>query len=501
MERLLNHIERIGNKLPHPFILFLFLALLVVLLSACLSLLGVSATNPKTEQLIQVNSLLSTAGIRFMLESMVDNYMRFPPLGMIIVSLLGIGLADRVGLLSALIRRSVTKAPKSIVTFVVFVVAISGSIASDAVFIILPPLVAMIYHSLGRHPIAGAAAAYAGASAGYDASLFVTPTDAILSGITTEAARFLDPDAYVSPLDNYFFTLSSVLILATVGSLLIDKVIEPRLNRTLKIDADVATPTALDTLTPLELKAMRATGWVALAYFTFWVLALLPTASPLRNDDGGLIPSTFSRAFIPILFGFFVAIGLTYGKLVGNIKTLRDIPAYMAEAIKALAPTLVLFFVISQFLAYFRWSNLGQLIAINGSIFLEHTGFQGYPLIVSFILLAASMNIFMTSGSAQWSLMAPIFVPMLMLLDYDPAFVLAMYRIGDSTTNIISPMSAYFAVVLVFMQHYKKDMGIGSLMSIMLPISLSFLCFWSLFLCLWVVLGLPLGPGVYMMAP
>ncbi|MBP6115973.1 MAG: AbgT family transporter [Neisseriaceae bacterium] len=499
MERLLNHIERIGNKLPHPFILFIILALFVIVISAGLSALGASATHPKTDAVVYVNNLLSAAGIRFMLEEMVNNYMRFPPLGMIIVSLFGIGLADKVGFLPVLIKTSVTKAPKSIVTFIVFVVGISGSIASDAVFIILPPLVAMIYHSLGRHPIAGAAAAYAGASAGYDASLFITPTDAVLSGITTEAARLLNPDAYVSPLDNYFFTLSSVLILATVGTLLIDKFIEPRLNRTLKIDDSPMAQTTFTAVTPAEIKAMKHTGLMALAYVALVILALLPSQSPLRNDDGGLIPSTFSRAFIPILFGFFMTIGISYGRRIGTIKQLRDIPAYMAEAIKALAPTLVLFFVIAQFLAYFRWSNLGQLIAINGSIFLEHTGFQGYPLILSFILLSASMNIFMTSGSAQWSLMAPIFVPMLMLLDYNPAFVLAMYRIGDSTTNIISPMSAYFAVVLVFMQNYKKDMGIGSLLSIMLPISLSFLLIWSAFLCLWVLLGLPLGPGVYMM--
>ncbi|QEM80590.1 AbgT family transporter [Halomonas binhaiensis] len=500
MQAVLSSIERIGNKLPHPFVLFVILAVVVVVLSTVFSALGVTAVSPETGTEVAVKSLLSSAGIEFMLTSVVSNFINFPPLGLILVVMFGIGLADKVGLLSTLMQVSVAKAPSSLLTFIVFMAGISGSIASDANYLILIPLVAMIYQSVGRHPIAGAAAAYAAAGAGFDASLFVTVGDALFSGITTEAARLVDPDAYVSPVDNYYFVACSVFVLAVVGTLVIDRVVEPRLNRTLPMEQLSHVSVEHHELSVDEVRGLKRVGLVTLVYVGAVILAVLPEASPLRNPEGGLIPSPFLKSLVPLMFGYFVAIGMTYGLSTGRIKQAKDVPERMAEAARELAPTLVLFFAISQFIAYFKWSELGQFIAIEGSNILQHTGFTGLPLVGAFIIMSAVLNIFMTSGSAQWALMAPVFVPMLMMIDFDPAFVLAMFRIGDSSTNIISPMSPYFSVALVYMQRYKADMGLGTLMATMLPLSICFLLAWSAFLMLWLTLGLPIGPGVYMMA-
>lgn len=500
MQAVLSSIERVGNKLPHPFVLFVILAGLVIAVSAVLSAFGVTAVNPETGAEVAVKSLLSGNGIEFMLTNVVSNFINFPPLGLILVVMFGIGLADKVGLLATLMQVSVAKAPPALLTFIVFLAGICGSIASDANYLILIPLVAMIYQSVGRHPIAGAAAAYAAAGAGFDASLFVTVGDALFSGITTEAARLVDPDAYVSPVDNYYFVACSVFVLALVGTLVIDRIVEPRLNRTLPMDKLTHVHVEQHALSADERRGLKRVGLVTLAYAAVVVIAVLPEASPLRNADGGLIPSPFLKSLVPLMFGYFVAIGLTYGLCTGRITQARDVPERMAEAARELAPTLVLFFAIAQFIAYFKWSELGQFIAIEGSNILQSTGFTGLPLVAAFIVMSAVLNVFMTSGSAQWALMAPVFVPMLMMIDFDPAFVLAMFRIGDSSTNIISPMSPYFSVALVYMQRYKPDMGLGTLMATMLPLSVSFLMAWSAFLMLWLLMGLPIGPGVYMMA-
>lgn len=500
MNSLLSMIERVGNKLPHPFILFIILSGLIIVVSALLATAGITAVNPKTGAEVAVRSLVSAQGLEFMLTSVVSNFVNFPPLGLILVVMFGIGLADRMGLLSTLMQVSVAKAPPALLTFCVFMAGICGSIASDANYLILIPLAAMIYHSVGRHPLAGAAAAYAAAGAGFDASLFITVGDALFSGISTEAARLVDPNAYVSPIDNYYFVACSVFVLALVGTLVVDKFVEPRLQRHLPLtDSPIEMP-APHSLSADEKRGLKRVGLVTLLYIGLVFLAVLPEASPLRNADGGLIPSPFLKSLVPLMFIYFVLIGITYGVTLGKIKSSQDIPHKMSEAARDLAPTLVLFFAIAQFIAYFKWSELGQFIAIEGSNILQSTGFTGLPLVVAFIILTAIMNVFMTSGSAQWALMAPVFVPMLMMVGFEPAFVQAMFRIGDSSTNIISPMSPYFSVALVYMQRYQPNLGLGSLMATMLPLSVAFLVAWTAFLMIWLMLGLDIGPGIGMMA-
>ncbi|MGO2383605.1 MAG: AbgT family transporter, partial [Halomonas sp.] len=308
MQSVLASIERVGNKLPHPFILFTILAVVVVVISAMLATFGVSAINPQTGDTVYVQSLLSGDGLEFMLTSVVSNFVNFPPLGLILVVMFGIGLADKVGLMSTLMQVSVAKAPPSLLTFCVFLAGICGSIASDANYLILIPLAAMLYHSVGRHPIAGAAAAYAAAGAGFDASLFITVGDALFAGITTEAARLVDPDAYISPVDNYYFVACSVFVLAIAGTLIIDKVVEPRLTRTLPMSKDFKTDIVKPELTPEEKLGLKRVGFATLIYLALILIAVIPEASPLRNEEGGLIPSPFLRSLVPLMFGYFVTI-------------------------------------------------------------------------------------------------------------------------------------------------------------------------------------------------
>jgi aminobenzoyl-glutamate transport protein len=503
MRSLLSAVERIGNRLPHPFALFVMLAVLVVVLSAVAAALGAGTVNPGTGKTILVRSLLSREGIGFMFTGMVDNFTGFPPMGLILVVMLGVGLADKVGLMPALMQATVTRAPAWSLTFAVFAVGICAGVASDAKYVVLIPLAAMVYQAAGRHPIAGAAAAYAAVGGIHDASFLITPTDAILSGISTQAARIINPQAHVTPLDNYFFTLPSALVLAVVGTLVVDRLIEPRLQRSLPQNVATAGRNAGDapaTLTTIERRGLRRAGWTALAYAALVALIVLPPGSPLRNAEGGLVPSPFLHSVVALVFGFFVAVGLAYGTSVGAIRSSQDVAGKMAEGVKELAPTLVLFFVIAQFLAYFKWSQLGQFVAIEGAQWLRGSGLTGLPLIVVFVLMTAVTNVFITSGSAQWSLMAPVFVPMLMLLGYEPAFVQAMFRIGDSASNIVSPMSPYFALTLACMQRYRPDMGIGTLFATMLPLAVALLLTWTGFLLLWLWADLPFGPGIHMLA-
>lgn len=495
MNRFLNAVEFVGNKLPHPFFLFIFLALFIVLLSAILHFFGVETINPQDGKVVAIKSLLDASGVEFLFSSAIKNFVSFPPLGLIFMIMIGMGLAEKVGLISACIRLSVLRCPKSLLTFSVFMIGSSSSIASDASYFIVIPLAAMLYHSFGRHPIAGAVAGYAATGGVKDASVFITSSDALLSGIATDAARVIDPNFVVLAVDNYYFALASCFVISIAGSIIIDYFIEPRLVKSLPVDKGVELP-KLENLSCAEKRALKWSFFTFAVIVALFCLILYPQDSPLRGPNGSLIPSVFLKNIATVIFIFCVSMGIVYGVGVGKIKKLKDIPDLIAQAIKDLVPTLVLFFAIAQFLAYFKYSNLTLYIAIEGSNFLKTSGFVGYEFMLSFIVLCAFLNIFMTSGSAQWSLMAPIFVPMLMYVDYHPAFTMAMFKIGDSVTNIISPCSPYFGVALLFMQKYKKDMGIGTLISTMLPISLTLLLVWSVLLVIFVMLNLDFGPGI-----
>lgn len=486
-----RRVEQVGNLLPHPFMLFVYLSLFMILLSAVLSAAGVSVIQPGKDEVVKVKSLLSQEGIHWILTNMLTNFTDFKPLGLVLGMALGIGLAEQVGLIQVLLRKMIMRVPAAIVTFMVIFSGILGNLASDAAFVIIPPLSAMIFHSIGRHPLAGLAAGFAGVGSGFTANFIIAGTDGLLSGISTAAAHTLDKSIQVTPVDNWYFMSASVLLLALIGTLITDKIVEPRLGTYQGANAD-----QLEEVTAEENKALRVTGIVALIYVAIIGYMVIPEKALLRDPEAGtMIPSPFLDGIIPIVLFFFVAVSVTYGIKTKQIQSQKDVPQFMGEAIKRLAPFIVMVFAASQFIAYFEWTNIGTTLAVNGADLLTQINLTGLPVMVLFTLLAAVLNLVIFSGSAQWALMAPVFVPMFMLLGFDPAFTQLAFRIADSSTNTISPLNPYLPVILVYMQKYKKDAGIGTLISMMIPYALFFLGAWILLMTIWYLSGLPMGPG------
>ncbi|UFJ39601.1 AbgT family transporter [Brevibacillus humidisoli] len=490
----LKWVEVVGNKLPHPFMLFLYLALGMMVLSAILASFGVTVVHPGKGETIAVKSLLSTEGFHWILTSMLTNFTGFKPLGLVLAMALGIGLAERVGLIQAILRKMILKVPARIVTFTVVFSGILGNLASDAAFVIIPPLGAMVFLALGRHPLAGLAAGFAGVGSGFTANIFVAGTDALLSGISTEVAKTIDPNVAISPLANWYFMVFSTLFLSLLGTWITEKIVEPRLgqysgNKTAR----------LENLTETENKALRATGMAAAIFLVILALLVVPEGAILRDpEQGTIIPSPFLKGIIPIILLFFVTVATTFGIKTGQIKSQKDVPRFMTDAIKDMSSFIVMVFAAAQFIAFFNWSNVGVYIAVNGAELLTSINLTGLPVVVGFTLLAALLNLFIFSGSAQWALMAPVFIPMFMLLDYHPAFIQLAYRIADSSTNTISPLNPYMPMILMYMQEYKKEAGLGTLISMMMPYAMIFLTMWTVLMIVWYLFGLPLGPGVSM---
>ncbi len=495
--RVLDSVEYIGNKLPHPFMLFLYLAIAVTLISAIVDFIGVSFTHPGTGEETAVQSLLSTEGLMYMLESMISNFIGFTPLGLVLTMMLGIGLAQQVGLVETFIKSTILKAPAKLVTLAVVGTGIIGNIASDAAFVLVPPLGAMVFYALGRHPIAGMAAGFAGVGAGFTANFIIAGTDVLLSGISTEVVRTIDPEMSVLVTDNWFFMSASVVMLLLICTFVTERIIEPRLGKyNPKYGAKEFVSQEMETVGPKESKALIISIIVGLVYIGIVCLFIVPGNGILRGENGEVIPSPFLNNIVPLLLFLFLSVSIAYGVAVGVIKSTRDIPEMMAEAIKSMAGYIVLIFAAAQFIAYFDWSNIGVWIAVSGAEFLESVNMTGVGVLVGFILLTTLLNLFIFSGSAQWALMAPIFIPMFMLLDYHPALVQLAYRIGDSSTGVITPMNPYVPMVLAFMKKYDSRAGFGTLFSVMLPYTLIILAFWIILFIVWTGFELPIGPGV-----
>lgn len=487
----LNFIEKWGNRLPDPFFIFVYLAVFVVLLSWLVSSLGTTVVHPGTGEQLAIQSLVSGEGIRYILAETINNFTGFAPLGLVLVMMLGIGLAERVGLMETAIKKSILNAPKALITYAVIFTGIMGNLASDAAFILVPPLAAMVFASVGRHPLAGLAAGFAGTGAGFTANILVTGTDALLSGISTEAARAIDDSIIVTPVDNWYFMSASVVVMAIVGAVITERLVEPRLG--------TYTGRAEKTFEPVtkqENKGLLNALIAGAAYIGLILLLIFWPDSPVRNEDGGLIPSPFLSGIVPIILFFFITVAVAYGITVGKIKKSKDVPSFMAEAIKDMSGYIVLIFAAAQFINYFNWSNLGIWLAVNSAEFLTSINMTGLPVMVAFSVLAALLNLLIFSGSAQWALMAPIFIPMFMLLDYHPAFVQLAFRIADSSTNIITPLNPYILIVLAFMREYDKKAGLGTLISLMLPYSIIFFAVWVVMMIVFALTGLPIGPGI-----
>ena len=503
-DRFLTGVERIGNKLPDPFMLFLILFAITAVLTTGMALANVTVQVPGAEEATVIKGLFTAEGMTWLTENLGANYLGFPPLATVLPILLAVGVAEKSGLLGALIRRVFGSAPRWALAYAVGLVGVVGSVMSDSAFVVIPPLAALVFKAAGRHPVAGLLGGFAAAGAGYSTNLLVTSLDALFAGITTAVTENLpNPGAPVTPLSNYYFNITSSVILILLAGFIIDRVLEPRLTRQgvpvdeLVEDGEHSAPVVLKAeLEPREARGLRwamiAGGVVALVI----LVAVIVPDSPWRNETGGFLPrSPLLSSIVFIVFLLFVVPGLVYGRIVGTITTGRDIPRVMGEAIKDMAGFLVLAFILGQFIALFNWSGIGSWIAVAGASGLQAIGLTGYPAVIAFILLASVLNLFIISGSSMWTLMASVFVPLFALLGYEPAFIQGAFRVGDSATQVITPLNPYMIVLLTMLRKYEPDAGLGTLMARMLPFVVPFWLAWVAILTVFFYLDLPLGPG------
>jgi aminobenzoyl-glutamate transport protein len=492
--RALAVVERLGNALPHPFWLFWILAGILGVLSAALAAAGVSVVSPADGEEVVVQNLLSGEGLAMAVSTAVDNFATFGPMGTIVAVIMGVAIAERTGFLSAAMKVSVSRVP---VGWVVFAVAFAGTVshvASAAAYIILVPLGGLAFRAVGKSPILGVVVAYTSIASGYDASPVPTPNDAIFAGITTEAARIIDPNAYVSPVSNWYFNIASSLLLAIVITLVTNLVLAKRPDLDADPDADLDDVEGLE-LSPRDRSALRAAMLSGVVAMLAVVAVVLPPSSPLRGEGGSLTESPFLDGIAAIVAVLFALVGIVYGWRSGVITKAADVPRLMAEGVRQMAPVLVLFFAIAQFLAYFDWTHIGDVIAVNSAEALESTGVPIWAVFLAILALLSLVNVLVTSGSAMWALAAPIVVPMLMLLDVPAETTQALFRIADSGSTAITPMSPYFIMALGFLQRYRKSAGIGTLASYTLPLAVCMTLAWTCLFFAWWALGIPLGPG------
>lgn len=529
--RFLDVVEWLGNLLPHPVTLFAIFTVLVVLLSGMAEWLNWSAIDPRPEGTpgrspsgyIEPVSLMTADGFRRIVTELVRNFTNFAPLGVVLVALLGVGVAERSGLISAAVRSIILKAlayrpqkrkgvigamlkpihfiltPKNLVTLAICFACIVSNTASEMGYVVLIPMSAVIFYSMGRHPLAGIACAFACVSGGYSANVLIGTIDPLLAGITEEAARIIDPTYEVHAAVNYYFMVVSTFMITAIAAFVTLRIVEPKMG---KYDQSIASENLdgqdeMKPLTKIEKKGLRITGLVLLGLVALLSLTIIPENGLLRNPETGeILNSPFLRGMVTFIFLFFLIPGFVYGKVTGSMTNENHVIDAMAKSMSTLGLYIVIVFFAAQFVAFFGWSNLGQIFAVKGSEFLEYIGLTGPVVFIGFIAISATINLMLGSASAQWAVTAPIFVPMLMLVGYSPEVIQAAYRIGDSITNIITPMMSYFGLILAFAIKYVRDIKIGTMISMMLPYSIFFTIAWTILFFLWVFgFGLPVGPG------
>ena len=561
VDRALDLIERAGNKLPDPAALFLILLVVVWVLSALLSSVSFAEIDPRTQKPLVINNLLTGSAIASFLSGMVTTFTSFPPLGVVLVALLGVGVAEHTGFINASLKALLNFTAPILLTPMLIFVAIISHTAVDAGYVLVIPLGGVIFYTAGRHPLAGIAAAFAGVSGGFSANFIPSSLDPLLAGLTQSGAQILDASRTVNPLSNWYFTAASCLVIVLVGWFITDRIIEPRLKNT-AIDGDPDEMPKMETLGPKEKKGLIA-GMVAMVIGIAVLVAVsLPETSPLRSPAGfrltqesvakakaaGVPDDVAAKAapilgqelfgktafdnalkarlgeenakkygeiftqssepvapqltassaplmlsIVPLIFLLFIIPGIVFGYVAGTVKGHRDIIAGMSKSMSTMGYYIVLAFFAALFIAAFGQSNLGALIALKGANALQALALPPQITIIGIILLTGFVNLLIGSASAKWALLAPIFVPLLMQLGMSPELAQASYRIGDSTTNIITPLMPYFPLVVVFAQRYVKGTGIGTLISVMLPFSIAFLITWVVFLLVYWALGIPLG--------
>ena len=492
--RLLDRVEVLGNRLPDPAMLFLALLIAVWVLSAALAQFSYSHIDPRTGAPLEIQNLATPSQLAHFLSEMVATFVGFHPLGVVLLAMLGIGVADHTGFIRTGLKALMNVTSKAVVTPMLLLIAIISHTAVDAGYVLVIPLGAVIFQAAGRHPLAGIAAAFAGVSGGFSANFVPSALDPMLQGITQAGAQIIDPGIELNPLNNWFFTSASTLLIVGLGWYLTDRVIEPRLSTT-ALDGDLAEAPELAPLTTDERRglvaALATMGLALLALFA----SMLPEGSAWRAADGQLTvgAAPLMRSIVPLIFLVFLIPGIVFGYVAKTVTGHRDLVAGMTQAMSGLAYYLVMAFFASLFIAEFGRSNLGALIALEGAALLKAAALPAFVTVVGVILITGVVNLFVGSASAKWALLAPILVPMLMQLGLSPDLTQAAYRVGDSSTNIITPLMPYFPLVVVFCQRYVKGAGIGTVLSMMLPYAVAFLVVWTGFLLAYWAIGLPLG--------
>ncbi|SMO34695.1 AbgT family transporter [Gracilimonas mengyeensis] len=499
-DRFLNGIERAGNKLPDPAMLFFLLMVFVWILSAVLAPIDFGETHPLTGNELSVNNLLTGEGMANFLANMVETFVLFAPLGIVLVAMLGVGVAEHSGWISAGLKKLLSFTPKSFLTPMLILIAIVSHTAADAGYVLVIPLGGVIFYAAGRHPLAGIAAAFAGVSGGFSANFIPSAIDPLIMSFTLEAARILDPEIVLNPLNNIYFTGASSIVIVLVGWFITDKIVEPRLSD-VKVDGDEDEIPEMETVTKRESRAF----WLGFGAMLLGIIGLLlwalPEGSALRDPEWNNpeVSSLFSfhaplmQAIVPLIFILLLIPGVVYGYASGKYKSSKDMINNMSKSMESMGYYIVMAFFCALFIDAFAKSNIGLLIALKGANFLQSLALPGQVTIVGIVFLSAFVNILVGSASAKWALIAPIFVPMLMQLGISPDLTQAAYRVGDSVSNIITPLLPYFPLVVVFCQRYVKKTGIGTVISMMLPYSIIFLIVWTAFLLLYWWIGIPLS--------
>ncbi len=492
LDRALAAVERIGNALPHPATLFFLATVAVMAASAVVSWLGWTVTHPATGRTVGVVNLLSTEGLHRLLNGLVSNFTAFAPLGTVLVAMLGIAVAEGAGLISAALKLLVLSAPRRLLTLTIVFAGVMSNTGGEVGYVLLLPLSALVFLAVGRHPLAGLAAAFAGVSGGYSANLLLGTIDPLLAGLTQEAAHLVDPAYRVNPAANYYFMAASTLLVAVAGTAVTEWIIVPRLGAW----TGGTGAAAIEPLTASERRGLWFAAVAAAAISAVVAIGIVPEGGFLRDlKTGDVLHSPLLSGIVAFIFAGGVLVGVAFGLGAGTVRRDTDVLKSMSRSMETMGGYLVLVFFAAQFVALFNWSNLGLIVAVEGAALLKSLGLGTVPLLVSFVALSAFINLAMGSASAKWAILAPVFVPMFMLLGYTPEFTQAAYRVGDSVTNIVSPMMSYFALIIAFVQKYDAKAGLGTVVALMLPYSVVFFIVWTLFLVGWALAGLPVGPG------
>ncbi|WP_327657040.1 AbgT family transporter [Streptomyces sp. NBC_00483] len=504
IDKAMSGIERVGNKLPHPVLLFLGLFVLVGAVSTALAAAGATVRIPGEDKTVAVQGVFTGDGVVWLLENFIPNFTGFPSLGTVLLMMAAVGVAERTGLLETVVRASISRAPGWLLPYLVAFVAAQAHLMSDVAILVIPPLAALVFKNAGRNPVAGLIGGFACVCAGYAAGFTIGALDALYTGITHQAAQVLPQgaDAPTHILINYFYTASASVVLALIGGFLISRVLEPRLPQpTAADDTDGAGNAVTTEVTDLQRRGMLRAGLAVLAYAAVVITCWLLPGSPLRGEGGALVPSPVLDGIVPLLFLAFLLAGAVYGRTVKAVTRFEDVPRMMADAITGMSAYIVLILVIAQVIGVFDWTNLGTLLAVKGAALLESVGLTGYLGLVAFVLLVCVLNLFITSGSALWSLVAPVFVPAFMLLHMEPAVTQAAFRIGDSATQMITPLNPYVFLLLTVLKRYEPEAQLGSLLSRLSVFVVPFLVAWLAVLGIFYGFDIPLGPGASISTP